>query len=265
MSLNYPMRKSALAVFIFLSAVSFVFAMPAGWNIRQSRHFIVYYRNANKDFVEKLIVRSESYYQSIPKSLGLKLKQQWLNQKRCKVYIYDTAKQYQDQTGQPDWSDGSSIQKLRVIFSFMAAKNFLDSALPHELTHIIFREAVGFQNKAIPVWLEEGVGASQEQLDFYKVKELLKDDLAKGKLIDISRLQEIDLRSLRNKAKIDLFYSQAASIVRYLLSGFKSDRFQIFCQNLRNGLSMEKALNKTYGFRSILELDQAWQRYLAQS
>jgi hypothetical protein len=256
------MLKLVLLIFMFLSVDRSCSAMPAGWTTRESQHFIVYYRSADKDFVENLLQRSEAYYKSIPENLGLKLKQEWKGSKRSKIYIYDTSKQYQDQTGQPEWSDGSSIQKLRVIFSFLGAKNFSTSALPHELAHIIFREAVGFQNKDIPVWLEEGVGSSQEEMDFPKVKEVLKNYLAENKLIAISELQEKDLRALQDKAEIDLFYAQAASIVGYLLSEFGPDHFRIFCQNLENNLSLEKALEKAYGFRDIRKLDQAWLGFL---
>jgi hypothetical protein len=259
------MLRSVLAVFIFLSASYSSFAMPAGWNTRESRHFIVYYRNADKDFIDDLLKESETRYKSIPRNLGLKLKREWLGQKRGKIYIYDTAEQYQAQAGQPEWSDGVSIQKLRVIFSFVGAKNFFHSALPHELAHIFFREAVGFRNKAVPVWLEEGVGASQEVLNLPEIKKMLEDALAKGRLIALSSLQEKDLRSLQDKTEIGLFYAQSASVVRYLLSEFGPDRFRSFCRDLQNNLDLEKALDKTYGFRNILELDQAWQRYLAQN
>ncbi len=258
------MLKLVLVVFMFFSAGYSSFAMPAGWNTRESRHFIVCYRSADKDFVEKLLKKSESYYQSIPKNLGIKLTQEWKGSKRSKVYIYDTARQYQAQTNEPEWSDGSSIQRLRVIFSFSGAKQFLDSAFPHELAHIIFREAVGFDNDSVPVWLDEGVASSQENLDLVRIERSLRESLANGLLPSLERLQGINPRSLKDKIQIDLFYGQALSVVSYLLSKFGEERFGLFCRVLGKRKNLEDSLFQAFHYKNIQELDKSWKGYLKE-
>jgi hypothetical protein len=258
------MRRIFIAVFMIFLTVNCGLALPPAWNSRQSRHFIVYYRSANKDLVEQLVIRSESYYRSIPKNFGLKLTQEWEGPKRSKVYIYDTAEQYQAQAGQPEWSDGSSIQKLRVIFSFVGAKNFFDSALPHELAHIIFREAVGFENKSVPVWLEEGIASYPEKYNSRRIEGSLRETLAKGLLPGLEHLQGINPRSLKDKNQIDIFYGQALSVVDYLISKFGSKRFGFFCRALGKGENLENSLLKAFYFKNIQELDSAWQEYLKE-
>jgi hypothetical protein len=256
------MLKLTLAIFIFFSSVYSSFAMPAGWNTRESQHFIIYYRNADKDFVDNLVRRSEKYYRSIPRNLGLKLTRQWNGPKRSKIYVYDTARQYQEQTNEPEWSDGSSIQRLRVIFSFSGAQRFSGSVFPHELAHIIFREIVGFENGSIPVWLEEGVASSQEDQDLARIELSLQVALAKGLLPSLESLQKIDPRVLKDKDRIDLFYGQSLSVVNFLISRNGSARFGDFCRALGKKKDLGKALLENYQYKDIRELDLAWQVYL---
>jgi hypothetical protein len=256
------MFKSWIAVLIILGAVTPGLAMLSGWNIRESPHFIVYYRGVDSGFADEAIKKAEGYYLSLPLNLGVDPQGDWGNDKRVKIYIYDDIRQFRAATREPLWSDGSSIQRLRVIFSHRQAKNFLDQALPHELAHIIFRETVGHENRVVPVWLEEGVASSQENRDFSFDLKQLKALLDNGGLMSTAGLQRFDLRGSVDKEKIDIFYLQSGAIVRYLLSSFGPKIFGDFCRSLAWGKDLEKSLRGAFGFKDIRELDLAWRRSL---
>jgi hypothetical protein len=233
-----------------------------GWKTQKSTHFIIYYKNAPEDFIRQLIEKSEDYYNKIADDLGFRRFDFWLWDKRAKIYIYDDAEEYQAATGQPAWSSGAALPKAKIIQSYPYAQGFLDVVLPHEMGHIIFREFVGFNNYAIPLWLEEGVACYQEKLKYLKANELIRNALDSGEFITLEALANFNPQSARDNKVVELFYAEAFSIVDFLIKEFGKDKFVIFCQKLRDKMSLEKAIAATYPTRSIQELDQAWQKYL---
>ncbi|MBU2258636.1 MAG: hypothetical protein KJ926_05895, partial [Candidatus Omnitrophica bacterium] len=196
-------------------------------------HFIVYYKNASLDFIQKVVDKSEAYYNDIAESLGFNRYNFWLWDNRAKIYIYDNAKAYQA-TGQPEWSAGSAIPQRKLIASYPMAEGFFEHLLPHEIGHIIFREFVGFNNNAIPDWLDEGVASYQESLTDPRMKMVINSAVSQGRLIGLNKLFGMNPYSMHDSDLVNLFYAQSASLVEYLIKEFGRDRFVTFCQDLRD-------------------------------
>jgi len=260
-------KKLLCCAVLFLLSLQPAGAMQTGWNKKESRHFIVFYWNAEKSFAKKVIKESEKNYRDIVKSLGLG-SGKWTGENRAKVYIFDDRQQFHSNTSQPEWSDGSSIQRFKTIYSFFGAKNFFDTVLPHEIAHIVFREYVGFSNRAVPAWLEEGLASYYERIDKAKADEFFKD-LQKNNsdpvfIISLRELSKIRSRSLRDDPDVDIFFAQSLSIVNFLLTEFGKERFRIFCRSLKEGMDMDKSLAAAYSLKDVNELEIAWQEYLKQ-
>jgi hypothetical protein len=255
-------KKILCCAVLFSLFLQHVAAMQTGWNKKESRHFIVYYRNAEKSFVKKVIKESEKNYRDIVKSLSLGSSGQWTHDDRAKIYIFDDRQQFHSNTSQPEWSDGSSIQRFKTIFSFLGAKKFFDTVLPHEIAHIVFREYVGFGNRNVPAWLEEGLASYHERIDRSRADEIFKDPRERDSFIRFQELSKIRSRSLRDDPDVDIFFAQSLSIVNFLLTEFGKKRFRIFCRGLKEGMDMDKSLAAAYSFKEISELEEAWQAYL---
>ena len=234
------------------------------WQITKSTHFIVYYKNAQEDFLGHLIERAEDYYNKIADDLGFRRYDFWLWDNRAKIYIYDNAQDYQAATGQPSWSSGCAKVKEKVISTFLYAQRFFDTILPHEMGHIIFREFVGFDNYAIPLWLEEGVSSYQENLMRLKVNKLVKEAIDKGTFMSLEKLSNFNPQLSQDSELVKLFYVESLSIINYLIKEFGSDNFVFFCQNLRDKKNLEAALRSAYSFSNIQELEQAWRKFLKE-
>lgn len=233
------------------------------WNIAKSTHFIVYYKNAPEDFISQLIDKSEDYYNGIADNLGFRRYNFWLWDNRAKIYIHADANSYQALTGQPAWSSGCAQVKEKIIHTFPYAKGFFDRILPHEIGHIIFREFVGFDNRALPLWLDEGVASYQENLPRKPViKKIIREAVEEKKFLDLESLSRFNPHSTADNELVNLFYVEAVSLVDYLVSDFGTDKFVHFCQALRDKKNLEESLASTYSFRNSAELDESWQRYL---
>jgi len=247
-----------LSVFICVSYVS----AQEPWNVEKSTHLLVYYKSADKSFVQEVIDRAEEYYNRIADSLGFRRYDFWLWDNRAKIYIYDDSKQYQQETGQPAWSSGAAQPQSKIIYTFPYAKGFFETVLPHEMGHIIFREFVGFQNPSVPTWLEEGVASYQESSKYALANVLVKESLKDNSFIGIERLNALRPHMLSDERQVRLFYSEAVSIVNYLIKEFGSDKFVLFCQELRDKKDFLRAMSYSYPFSDLEEFQTAWLKYV---
>ncbi len=126
------------------------------WQVLNSDHFIVHFLS-DEQFARDVLDKSEIYYNDIATQLGYpRYSEFWLWDKRVKIFIYADHRSYLNATGQPDWSQGMADYRQKRISSYVWSSGFLESLLPHEIAHLIFRDFVGFKGE-VPVWLDEGV------------------------------------------------------------------------------------------------------------
>lgn len=257
------MKKNILfaliAVLIFYNNVR---AENEKWRETKSKHFIVYYKSASDVFLDNLVDAAEDYYDEIADNLGFTRFDFWLWEDRAKIYIYDDADDYKRSTGQPGWSAGSVLPKGKIIKTFPSEMGFFNSILPHEMGHIIFREFVGFDNPAIPLWLDEGVASYQEKSKHIFFRKMIEDALREDNLFDIQELTRLNPAQINDQNKVNLFYAQTLGIIDYLVEEFGKDKFVYFCRGLRDKKNLEEALDYAYPFKNLQELEKAWLRYM---
>jgi len=122
------------------------------WNVKKSAHFAVYYKDlGSTDYADDVLKYAERYYDNITEYLGFRRFEFWTWEKQCKIYLYSTPKEYYDATGQPAWSGAAAYLKERTIRTFVLREEFLETILPHEMAHLIFRDFVGFKGE-VPLW-----------------------------------------------------------------------------------------------------------------
>ncbi len=232
------------------------------WSEEKSNHFIIYYKNAPKDFIENVTDSAEEYYSSITRDLGFTRFEAWLWDERAMIYIYDGAEDYLNATKQPSWSGGSAAFREKKISTYPMASGFFDTLLPHELGHIIFREFVGDRHD-LPLWLEEGVASCQERARRYGSSKKVKEAIAQKKFIPLPELGKVHLFNTQDKEFVELFYAESGSVIYFLLTEFNRRNFVDFCKALKDGKEFNASLHEGYPrFDNLEDLNQAWLRYL---
>ena len=228
-------------------------AQDEQWNVKKSKHFIIYYQEESRQYLSKIASRAEHYYKSITGYLGLRRFDFWTWEKRCKIYLYPDREKYLADSRRALWSRGSVHVIRKEILTYTEEEEFLDYVLPHELGHIVFREVVGF-DKQLPLWIDEGVALLQEK-DREKYLEFARTLVKKGTYLSLAELSRI--RGYKNMDPT-IFYSQSASMIEFLLERFGRKRFVSFCRELRDGEEWQEALLETYKFDNLEELEEAW-------
>jgi hypothetical protein len=254
--------KRFLILFLVLISSNLAIAGETGWQAQKSTHFIIHYQNAPEDFIRQLEDKSEVYYTKIADDLGFNRFSFWLWDNRAHIYVYDDAKDYRTATGQPEWSAGATIPGYKAIYTYISAQDFFVTVLPHEMGHIIFREFVGFNNTAVPIWLEEGVASYQMDIQRSSADSASKQAMRDKTLMSIEELSNLNPLAMKDEDKINLYYFETVSIVNFLIKEFGKLNFVTFCQNLRDKKSLSGALALAYPFADIKQLNQAWQEYL---
>lgn len=228
------------------------------WQTKKSQHFIIYYQETTDDFVNELSASAENYYNGIVDELGFRRMDFWSWDDRAKIYLFNNSADYLNETGGVSWSGAQVSVRRRTIKTFIGQKAFFDSILPHELTHIIFREFVGFKTE-LPLWLDEGIACSQEKSSLVSRMESAKALVKQDSYLKFDKLFEISDSTL---IVPNVFYSESASIIVFLLKKYDRDFFLDFSRKLRDGIRWKDALLSTYHFSNFEEMESAWEDFM---
>ena len=215
------------------------------WQEVKGDHFIVFYQT-QESFSREVSRKAETYYRRISEDLGYsRYSNFWQWENRVKIFIYPTREAFLDATGRRGWSEGAANYTTKEIASYAEGKNFLDGLLPHEITHLIFRDYVGFKGE-IPLWLDEGVAQWQEEGKRGKFNRLMKGIILDNRYFTMKELTEVDIRKATYVPAVQVFYMQSVSLIDFLVSEYGTDGFVTFCHQLRDGKSLDEALTFAY-------------------
>lgn len=257
------MKKIIICAFLIAVSYNISTAQVQRWQELRGIHFLVYYKNAEEDFANRMLERAEDYYYSITEKLGFKRYNFWRNENRVRIYIYDDVRSYQADAKQPEWSGGCVDIQGRVIRTFSAAGGFMNKVLPHELGHIIFRELVGFDNLAVPLWLEEGVATYLERPENrVYANRIVKQAIDNKEFIGLKNLINFNPRQTRDTKKIALFYAESLGAVTYLIREYGQDNFSLFCEKIRDIKDIDRAIAGVYPYENLDDFNRKWQEYL---
>jgi hypothetical protein len=254
--------------FVILLVILFFFVHSLGaqaseglWNTEKTQHFIIYYQSAQASFIRDLAYAAERYYNSIIDELGFRRMDFWSWDNRAKIYIYNGFEDYKKEADRKDWSGAVVFVDTRTIKSFLGQFDFFDSILPHEMTHIIFREFVG-REAILPLCIDEGVASSQEKGHLHERLSLIKKLILQGKYMHFDKLFNIYQAKGISPQE---FYAQSASLVVFLIKQYGRERFVDFSRKLRDGMLWDKALLSVYKFKSFADMENEWKDFILRN
>ena len=252
-------KKCLLLFFILLFCGS---ASAQDWKVLKGEHFLIYYFE-DENFAGEVLARAEKYYDKIASDLGYsRYDNFWQWENRVKIYIYRNRDEFSSSIGSEKWIGGIARYNEKEIISYRWSEGFLDSLLPHELTHLIFRDFVGFKGK-IPLWMDEGVAEWEEEPVKDEAMAITRKLVSEGSFIPLADLMQMDTIRKDDYNLLRKFYTQAVSLVDYLIKEYGGSKFTLFCRQLRDGKSIDAALSFTYtdSIRGTNELEKKWTEY----
>ena len=257
------------------------------WKELKGTHFIVYF-TGEESFARDALNNAEKYYTRIANELGYARYQDfWTWEKRCKIYVYPDHDSFLKSTGGAEWSHGLADYRAKTIISYAWHEGFLDSLLPHEIAHLIFRDFIGFKGE-VPLWLDEGVAQWEEEAKRPQMKAMIKELYDNEGLLLINDMMKLDIRRLKSKDGVHVrsaltkdgspgvvflssdnlvntYYLQSVSMIGFLIEKYGGESFTNFCRELRDGETLQEALKSAYmTITTIEEFEKRWKEYLDQ-
>lgn len=246
--------------------VKFSFAADSAWGEIKDKHFVIYYEVAkDKSLAASYLRQAEKYYQIIGERIGYsRANKMWTWDERVQIFLFATQESFSASTGQPAWSTGyadrdSRFFKSKTIVTFSQEKDFGDSTLPHEISHLILHDFISNSDR-IPIWFDEGVAQMQEKDKLAMVKGIMKTLVRRSQHIPFDQFLTWDIRKERDTRKVQIFYAQSLSVVEYLITKFGVDAFGRLCRQLRDGKDFTQSLLATYSgvFSDVYDLERKW-------
>jgi Peptidase MA superfamily len=238
-------------------------AIAKDWEMLKGSNFVVYYRaQVPEDFVKTVLDSAEDDFKQVSENLGISRYQSWGSEKRAVIYVYLDEQDYVTNSGQAGWSHGAALVSSKIIKTYPSDGGFFDAMLPHELGHIILHELVG-PYADVPLWFDEGVAMYQEKAKHIGAGKIVQAALEKGQFIPLTQLTDMRLYNNSDRATVDLFYAESASIVNFLITQMGDSHFYKLCRELKAKTRFEEALTKIYMHTHNLDdLNKKWVDYL---
>lgn len=231
-------------------------AVPRGFSFVQLRHFNVYTEGdpPEENFLETL----EKLHANL--MLDLAAFSPWAREQRVSIFLFRNQDSYRRVTGRPAWSGGASSVSKRKIYLYESEE--LIGILAHELCHIYF-DGFFIGGKNNPLWLSEGLATLvQVERGLASPNWLPEniDTLNRGGGFTFEDLMRVEDTSGANDDNVRLWYTQAYSVVRFLIRSQWKSSFYHFCRFLREGRPLQEALYRAYGmpFNRVKALEHAW-------
>jgi hypothetical protein len=232
----------------------------SGLQVAESAHFRVFHKGS-QGYAEKVV--------QIAERTRAAMSRKWLGhdggdwQPKCDLFLYATAAEYTQATGQPAASPGHTRIETdpaggRVVSRRMHLRcdfpGMLEAVLPHETTHVVI--AGQFGSRPVPRWVDEGIAVLSEPAE--KVGQHRQNLARAGRGRDLFAARELmELPDYPEPRRISTFYAQSVSLVEYLS---RQKGPEEFCQFVRDSLreGYESALRRHYGYRDFADLEARW-------
>lgn len=176
------------------------------------------------------------------------------------VMLFNAHKSYMEFTKRPAWSGASSNLQSDTMY-VIEQQGYYPLAV-HELTHLYFDGY--FLPTISPLWLSEGMAvymqiyATKQTPDW--VNRSLERILQEGEIIPFTEMTTVEDLQNYSSDQAALWYTQAYSVVDYLLNNRTRDEFYRFCNELKAGTPLHQALYRAYGmpFNKVSTLQNVW-------
>lgn len=241
------------------------------WQTIKGAHFVVYFFNRDhRDTSSQVLRKAEEYYDKIAYQIGYsRYSDFWTWEDRVKIFIFPDQQSFLLTTGQQVWSKGYAVRdsklfESRAIVTYFQENSFIDKLLPHEVSHLIVKDFIGF-DRSLPIWFEEGIAQQLEVADADQERAMIF--LVKNaNSIPFEMFHSWDIRQEPDEIKVGIFYAQSRSVIEFLLKIYGQAAFQRLCINLRDHMDFGEALSHAYpaSIDSLSILGEKWQAYMRE-
>lgn len=141
------------------------------------------------------------------------------------------------------------------VVVLLGSDNDIRGVASHEVTHVLVHRATTSAFVRIPTWLNEGLAEYGNIAPDVTYDQYLASAIARDRLIPLASLYNQPGDPEDNI----LMYGEGRSVVRFMIERFGVDKMPELMRSFNEGLSLDQAMEKVYGF-TLTELENRWRR-----
>jgi hypothetical protein len=173
------------------------------------------------------------------------------------IYIYANTEDLQEAIlYEPAWTGGQAFPDQNIVIVGISPTDLTwgRDVIVHELTHVLVGHLTFSCLGAVPTWLNEGLAVySEGELDAGSQQQL--EEAVRGDTLLSIRSLSSGFSEVSDKAYLS--YSESYSVTKFLIETHGQDKMTSLLVALRDGMTIDEALQQTYGF-NVEGLEDAW-------
>jgi hypothetical protein len=228
------------------------------WQTITGGNINLHYYNGGQNFGQSLHDAAAAALVRLTQDVGLG------TDKPVDIYIYAS---YSDMQAavlfQPDWAGGLAFPEDNIVILGVSTDllTWGEGAEAHELTHVLVGHLTFTCLGSIPTWLNEGLAMYGQGGPLPEQVTLLDQAKASNTLPALSSLAGA---FPEDSNRANLAYTESYSVVNYLITTYGRDKMTALLLALRNGDTIEAALQPVFGFDTN-GLEDAWRLSIGAS
>ena len=167
------------------------------------------------------------------------------------IFVYDSQEEFFGALGPGarEWTGAAAFPALRTIFMWLqgGSESYLETALVHEVTHVVFHDATDNPYHEPASWLNEGIAVWSETQEANDEAAMVESEAAGGGLLAFEALTNqfpIDDRGGR------LAYAEGAAMIDLIIDRFGTDAIADIATAYRDGAGDAEALEAGTGIEA---------------
>ena len=175
------------------------------------------------------------------------------------LYIYPSYDDLRDAIlYEPSWTGGQAFSDQNIVIMGTSASNsgWDQDTIIHELTHVLVGHFTFSCLGDVPQWLNEGLAVYSEGPLDAQFQSPLDRAIQNDTLLSVRSISG-SFSEVSDKA--NLSYAQSFSLVNFLIETYGQQEMTDLLIALRDGLTLDQALQQTYGF-DVDGFEDAWRQ-----
>jgi len=164
------------------------------------------------------------------------------------VFVYDEQADFFSAIGPGarEWTGAAAFSEIRTIFMWLGQNDpaFLETAMVHEIMHIVFFDATDNPYHEPATWVNEGIAVWAEIGDGAGATAFVAEQAAAGGLFAFDAISE---RFPIGDLGGSLSYAQGASMIDFIIDSYGREAIARMTAAYRDGASDEEALEAATG------------------
>ena len=164
------------------------------------------------------------------------------------VFVYDSQEDFFGALGPGarEWTGAAAFSEIRTIFMWLGGgpPSYLETAMVHEITHIVFFDATDNPYHEPATWLNEGIAVWAEAGDGDEAAAFVGEHAGRHGLYAFEAISE---RFPIGDLESSLSYAQGAAMVDFLVDRYGREALAAMTAAYRDGASDDEALEAATG------------------